>query len=81
VRILWDGEAVETDIDQTKNIFRKRGWVARFFDAHRVRAGDRLVLEQLAPYLYRLARAGGPEELGLDVGFTSWLNAETHDLV
>ena len=57
VRVRWGAEVVETDIDRTKNIFRKRGWVARFFDEGRIQAGDRVLLEQLEPYLYRVSKA------------------------
>ncbi len=57
VRVQWGSEVVETDIDRTKNIFRKRGWVARFFDEGRIQAGDRILLEQLEPYLYRVSKA------------------------
>ncbi len=56
-RVRWGAEVVETDIDRTKNIFRKRGWVARFFDEGRIQAGDRVLLEQLEPYLYRVSKA------------------------
>ena len=57
VRVQWGNEVGETDIDRTKNIFRKRGWVGRFFDENRVQAGDRLLLEQVEPYLYRVSKA------------------------
>jgi hypothetical protein len=57
VRVLWGTETVDTDINRSKNIFRRRGWVGRFFKEARVAAGDRVVLEQLEPYLYRVSRA------------------------
>jgi DNA polymerase III subunit epsilon len=57
VRVLWGEEAVETDIVREKHIFRRRGWVRRFFDANRIVEGDRVLLEQLDPYLYRVSRA------------------------
>jgi len=57
VRVQWGAEVIETDIDRTKNIFRKRGWVARFFDEGRIQAGDRVLLEQLEPYVYRVSKA------------------------
>jgi hypothetical protein len=56
-RVLWGSEAVDTDIDRSKHIFRRRGWVGRFFREARVQAGDRVLLEQLEPYLYRVSRA------------------------
>jgi hypothetical protein len=79
IQILWGSEAVETDIDRSKHIFRKRGWVGRFFDANRIQAGERIVLERLGPYLYRLARAEDTPEVGLDVGISSWFNSEADD--
>ncbi len=57
VRVQWGDEVVDTDIDRTKNIFRKRGWVGEFFGANRVQAGDRILLEQVEPYLYRVSKA------------------------
>src|SRR5438874_13836777 len=57
VRVQWGAEVIETDVDRTKNIFRKRGWVGRFFDENRIQAGDRILLEQLEPYLYRVSKA------------------------
>jgi hypothetical protein len=56
VRVLWGDEAVDTDIVREKHIFRRRGWVRRFFEAGRIAAGDRVSLEQLGPYLYRVSR-------------------------
>lgn len=56
VRVMWGDEAVDTDIDRSKNIFRRRSWVGRFFDEAQVQAGDRVLLEQLEPYLYRVSR-------------------------
>src|SRR5262245_15860455 len=57
VRIHWGDEVVETDIDRTKNIFRKRSWLGKFFDANRIRVGDQVLLEQLGPYVYRVSKA------------------------
>ena len=55
VRIMWGDEVLETDIVRPKNIFRCRKW-CRFFDANRIQAGDRILLEQLNPYLYRISK-------------------------
>jgi hypothetical protein len=56
VRVVWGSEVVETDIDRDKKIFRRRDWVRRFFDANRITAGDRVLLEQLEPYQYRVSK-------------------------
>lgn len=53
VRVLFGNESVETDIVK-RRIFRRRGWLRRFFADNRIRAGDRLLLERLETYLYRL---------------------------
>jgi hypothetical protein len=57
VRIQCGGETVDTDIDRTKNIFRKRGLVGQFLSAQRIQPGDRVLLEQIEPYLYRVSKA------------------------
>jgi hypothetical protein len=57
VRIQWGNEVVDTDIVRHKHIFRRRGWVRQFFSETRIAAGDRVLLEQLEPYLYRVSRA------------------------
>ena len=56
VCVQWGNESVDTDIVRDKHIFRRRGWVRQFFSAARVAVGDRVVLEQLAPYSYRVSR-------------------------
>ncbi len=56
VRIMWGDEVFETDIVRPKNIFRCRKW-GQFFDANRIQAQDRILLEQLTPYLYRISKA------------------------
>lgn len=38
-------EPVLTDIAGDKKIFRKRSWVKEFFKAHRLKAGDSVVIE------------------------------------
>lgn len=60
VRVFWGRGLALTDIDRTKHIFRKRGWVGKFFDAYRVQPGDLVLLEQLGPYEYRIAVADRP---------------------
>lgn len=42
VSVQWGDDVVNTDIDRTKNILRKRGW-SKFFDANRIQAGDRVL--------------------------------------
>jgi hypothetical protein len=54
VRIYCDDEVIETDIDRTKKIFRKRSWLGRFFNRHRIQPGAHVLLERIEPYVYRL---------------------------
>jgi hypothetical protein len=56
VRVHWGDEIVETDIACDKHMFRRRDWVRRFFEANRIMAGDRVLLERLEPYVYRVAK-------------------------
>jgi len=49
-------ETIDTDIDREKRIFRRRGWVARFFKDSRVVEGDRVLLEKLNDLEYRISK-------------------------
>ena len=57
VRVLWGSETVETDIVKSRQIFRRRGWVAKFFAQEGIVAGDRILLEHLGPDEYRVSKA------------------------
>jgi hypothetical protein len=53
--VEWGGaEPVRTDLDGQKKFFRARGWIGAFYQLHRARAGDRVVIEEIAPYRYRV---------------------------
>lgn len=56
VCIECGNETIATDIAD-KKIFRRRGWVRRFFEENCVKPGDQVCLEQLAPYQYRISKA------------------------
>jgi hypothetical protein len=56
VRVHVGDEVVETDVVCARRIFRRRGWLRRFFAQRQVRAGDRVLLERLGPYVYRLSK-------------------------
>jgi len=43
---LQDGQQLETDIDGTKNIFRKRGWVRLMFQRANAKIGDNVCIKQ-----------------------------------
>ncbi|MBB4095522.1 hypothetical protein HGG72_14400 [Ochrobactrum pecoris] len=54
--IDWGGgEPVQTDLDGQKKFFRARGWIGAFYQLHRARTGDRVVVEEVAPYRYRVS--------------------------
>jgi hypothetical protein len=55
VLVDWGhGVPIETDLDGEKKFFRKRGWVRAFFDRTGARAGDCVLVEETAPYRYRV---------------------------
>jgi hypothetical protein len=56
VQVHWGSQCVETDVVRQRKIFRRRGWIRQFFVANCIAAGDRILLEQFGPYLYRLSR-------------------------
>lgn len=48
-------EAVRTDLDGDKKFFRARGWIVRFYKLNRAKAGDKVRIEETAPYRYRVS--------------------------
>jgi DNA polymerase-3 subunit epsilon len=55
VAVDWGGSvAVQTDLDETKKFFRKRGWVRDFFQRNGITAGDIVMVEETARYNYRV---------------------------
>lgn len=55
IAVDWGGgTVVMTDLDGAKRFFRKRGWIREFFERYGVRAGDKVMVEQVAPYSYRV---------------------------
>lgn len=52
----WGGpEPVRTDIDGDKKFFRARGWIGAFYKLNRAKAGDKVRIEETAPYRYRVS--------------------------
>ena len=52
----WGGpEPVITDLDGQKKFFRARGWVGAFYKLNRARAGDKVRIEEIAPYRFRVS--------------------------
>lgn len=56
VQVQFGADLVETDIDQTKRVFRKRGLIRRYFKKYRLAAGHRVLLEQLGPYSFQVSK-------------------------
>ncbi|WP_145865241.1 hypothetical protein [Shimia thalassica] len=51
ITVDWGGPStVMTDIDRTKRMFRKRGWVRQFFLAYGARENDTVIVTASAPY-------------------------------
>ncbi len=65
--LIVDGllEPVETDIaassgnGQPRSFFRKRAWVARFFEHHNLHEGSIVAIERLDRFTYRVYPSGG----------------------
>ena len=53
------GEAVLTDIDGTKNIFRKRGWVGKMFKDFDAKEGDLVVIEKISESDFKVSVVSG----------------------
>ena len=54
--IEWGGtDPVQTDLDGQKKFFRARGWIGAFYRLYCARAGDRVVVEEIAAYRYRVS--------------------------
>ena len=59
----WGGPSpVKTDIDRTKRMFRRRGWVRQFFLSAGAREGDTVVVTSTAPYLVQVRVERGSEK-------------------
>jgi len=54
ITLIWDEaeEPVETDIDRTKRLFRKRGWVRRFFEKTGAKVGDSILIAETGARTY-----------------------------
>jgi hypothetical protein len=53
--IDWGGVSpAMCDIDGEKQLFRGRSWVRQFFEATGARPGDSVLVQETAPYLYRV---------------------------
>ena len=50
-------ESIETDIDETKAIFRERGVIRRFFSDENVQEGDLILIERVKDRTYRISKA------------------------
>jgi len=51
------GEEIDTDIDETKAIFRERGAIRKLFESERIVEGDLVLIERLAPRRFRVSKA------------------------
>ena len=53
------GEEVMTDIDGTKNIFRKRGWVGKMFKVSEAKVGDSVQIEKISESVFDVRVVSG----------------------
>ena len=55
VTVDWSGTSpVHTDLDGQRRFFRGRAWIGQFFARNDAEPGDTVVVEQTAPYAYRV---------------------------
>ena len=55
VTIEWGQDnKVITDIAGDKKIFRERKWVGELFKTYQLKEGDKIILEKIDPYFYRV---------------------------
>lgn len=47
-------EYVQTDIDKGKNFFRDRSFPPRFINYHQLKVGDKIIIENLSEYQYKI---------------------------
>ncbi len=67
--IDWGGpQPVATDIDGTKSIFRKRGWVRRFFASSGAQEDDVVIITETAPYRISVRLERQAPEVAKDAG-------------
>ena len=57
ITLRLTAEAIETDIDGSKFIFRDRGAIRRFFDQQNVEEGDLILIEREQPRTYSISKA------------------------
>ena len=57
VAVQVGAESIETDIDETKVIFRERGAIGRFFKDENVQEGDLILIERVKDRAYRISKA------------------------
>jgi len=56
IKVHWGGDPVETYIVHGTGgwYFYSRGWEAKFFEKHNLRAGDKVVVERMEPYTFHV---------------------------
>lgn len=47
-------EPVKTDIAEDKKIFRRRTWVREFFETHKLKAGDSVIIQKTGANRYHV---------------------------
>ena len=68
IEISWGSEEkVRTDIAEDKRIFRKRGWIGKFFKENELYPGDKVGIEKIEPYRYRVFPLTQPTPTALDM--------------
>lgn len=51
------GDTVDTDIDETKAIFRERGAIRQLFESEKIEEGGLILIQRMKPRTYRVSKA------------------------
>jgi hypothetical protein len=57
ITLRLGGDEIDTDIDETKAIFRERSAIRRLFEAESVAEGDLILIERIEPRVFRVSKA------------------------
>ena len=57
IAVRFGVETVDTDIDETKAIFRERAAVRKLFESENMAEGDLVLIERMAPRAFNVSKA------------------------
>ena len=57
IAVHFGSETVNTDIDETKAIFRERAAIRKLFESENIIEGDLIMIERIAPRSFHVSKA------------------------